>query len=58
MNPAFQAAAQTARLGWIMGLMTVVFLIAFTGWTWWAYSRRNAARMERAARMPFDGADE
>lgn len=58
MNPAFQAAAETARLGWIMGVMTLVFLLFFTGWTWWAFSRRNAARMEEASRMPFDGADE
>jgi cbb3-type cytochrome oxidase subunit 3 len=41
-----------------MGVMTAVFLVCFTGWTWWAYSRRNAAAMEDAARMPFDGADQ
>ena len=58
MNPAFHAAAETAQLGWVMGAMTLVFLVFFTGWTWWAYSRRNAAHLERAARMPFDGADE
>jgi cbb3-type cytochrome oxidase subunit 3 len=58
MNPVFQAAGETARLGWVMGVMTAVFLACFTGWTWWAYSRRNAAAMEDAARMPFDGADQ
>jgi cbb3-type cytochrome oxidase subunit 3 len=58
MNPVWQAAGQTAQLGWIMGVMTAVFLVVFTGWIWWAYSRRNAANMEAASRMPFDGADE
>jgi cbb3-type cytochrome oxidase subunit 3 len=53
MNPAFKAAAETARLGWVMGVMTAVFLLCFVGWTWWAFSRRNRALMEEAGRMPF-----
>ncbi len=59
MNPVFQAAADTARLGWVMGILTAVFLVCFVGWTWWAYSSRNKALMEEASRMPFsEGGDQ
>lgn len=59
MNPIFQAAGETARLGWLMGILTVLFLICFVGWTWWTYSSRNKALMERMSRMPIgDGGDE
>ena len=59
MNPAFRAAAESAQLGWIMGLMTALFLACFVGWAWWAFSRRNKAYMEEAGRMPFnDGVDQ
>jgi cbb3-type cytochrome oxidase subunit 3 len=59
MNPAFKAAAETAQLGWAMGVVTAVFIVCFVGWTWWAYARRNKAFMEEAGRMPFsDGVDQ
>ena len=59
MNPAFRAAAQTVELTWIMGVMTVVFLACFAGWTWWAFRAGNRERMEHAARLPFmDGGDQ
>jgi len=58
MNTAFKAAAETAQLGWIMGVMTALFIVCFVGWTWWAFSRRNRAYMDEAARMPLgDGGD-
>ena len=53
MNTAFKAAAETARLGWVMGVMTAVFLLCFVGWTWWAFSRRNRALMDEVGRMPL-----
>ena len=58
MNTAFQAAAETARLGWMMGALTVVFLLFFVGWTWWAYSSRNKQLMEQASRMPLSDGSE
>jgi cbb3-type cytochrome oxidase subunit 3 len=59
MNPVFRAAAETARLGWLMGALTIVFLIFFVGWTWWAYSSRNKQLMEQASRMPLgDGGEQ
>ena len=59
MNPVFQAAAETARLGWLMGVLTAVFLVFFTGWAWWAFSSRNKKFMEEASRMPLiDGSEQ
>lgn len=54
MNPVFSAASDAAQYGWLMGLMTVVFLAFFAGWTWWAWRPRNRANMEAAANLPFD----
>ena len=34
--------------------VTVVCLIVFVGIIAWAYSNRNAADFEQAARLPFD----
>jgi len=58
VNPVLQAAAEQVRLGWLLGLTTVVFLAWFVGWTVWAYLPSNRERMEEAARMPFmDGGE-
>jgi cbb3-type cytochrome oxidase subunit 3 len=58
MNPVFREAAEQLRLGWLMGVMTAVFLVTFLGWTWWAWSKRNQAALEEASRLPFqDGGD-
>ncbi len=58
MNPVFQAAAETARLGWLMGVLTGLFLVCFAGWTWWAFSSHNRALMEEASRIPLNDGDE
>ena len=59
MNTAFRAAAETAQLGWLMGVLTVLFLACFAYWSWWAYAGRNRARHEEASRMPFtDGGEQ
>ena len=58
MNPVFQAAAATAQLGWLMGILTGLFLVCFAGWIWWAWSSGNKALMEEASRMPLDEGDE
>ena len=55
MNHVLHEAAETARLGWIMGVMTVLFLTCFLGWIWWAYRPGNRARMEEDARLPLTG---
>lgn len=59
MNEIFRTAAETARLGWLMGLLTVLFLAVFLYWTWWAYRAGNRARLDAASRLPFtDGGEQ
>lgn len=57
MNPAFRQAAESAQYGWVMGVMTAVFICCFAGWTWWAYSARNRRAMTEAAMLPFTTED-
>jgi cbb3-type cytochrome oxidase subunit 3 len=58
MNHILQAAAENVRLGWVLGVMTVFFLLWFIGWTVWAFAPRNKALMDEVARMPLsDGGD-
>lgn len=58
MNPLRQAAVQAVEGGWLMGLMTVVFLLFFVGWTWWAYSKHNREAFEQAAKLPLTTAED
>ena len=58
MNHVLQAAAEHVQLGWVLGVMTVIFLAWFVGWTIWAFLPSNRARFEKAARMPLtDGGE-
>ncbi|RJQ47290.1 MAG: cbb3-type cytochrome c oxidase subunit 3 [Gaiellales bacterium] len=38
----------------LRSLVTVVGLVTFIGIVIWAWSRRNAADFEQAARLPFE----
>ncbi len=59
MNEVYRTAAETARLGWVMGALTVLFLACFLYWAWWAYRSGNRARMDEASRLPFtDGSEQ
>lgn len=58
MNPVLNLAAESVSLGWLMGIMTVFFLLAFLGWVWWAYTPRHRTMMEEAALLPFTDGDE
>lgn len=58
MNTVLQAARESVQMGWLLGLMTVVFFVFFVAWVWWAYHPANAELMEEASRMPFtDGGE-
>ena len=57
MNPVRQAAAEAAGLGWVMGVSMLIFVVGFTGWVVWAWLPANRARLEAAARLPFDDGD-
>lgn len=54
MNPVVQAAAESVQLGWLLGVMTVVFFAVFLAWTWWAYAPSRREKMERYGRIPFE----
>lgn len=59
MNEVFRAAAETARLGWIMGVLTVLFIACFVYWSWWVYAARNRTWLDEASRLPFtDGSEQ
>jgi len=58
MNQVLHAGAATVQHGWLLGLTTVVFLVCFAGWTWWAFSARNAQRHNEAALLPLTSEDE
>ena len=58
MNPVFKEAAEHVRLGWLMGIVTLVFLVSFVGWIWWAWSDRNRQALDEASRMPLSDGGE
>jgi cbb3-type cytochrome oxidase subunit 3 len=53
VNPVLELAAESVSLGWLMGIMTVFFLVSFLAWVWWAYASERKAMMDEAALMPF-----
>jgi len=53
MNPVLNLAAESVELGWLLGIMTVFFLVSFLGWIWWAYAPKHKAMMDEAAMLPF-----
>lgn len=57
MNPLIREAAESVQMGWLLGLMTIVFFAAFLWWTWWAYAPSRRGLMEEYGRIPFDGSD-
>lgn len=58
MNPLVRDAAGAVQLGWLLGIMTVVFFAIFLAWIWYAWSPANRRAMEEARQMPFtEGGD-
>jgi cbb3-type cytochrome oxidase subunit 3 len=57
MNPLMREAAASVEMGWLLGVMTAVFLASFLYWCWYAYAPSHKPRMDRAALMPFDGGE-
>jgi cbb3-type cytochrome oxidase subunit 3 len=58
MNPLLEEAVSSVEAGWILGVMTVVFLAVFLWWAWYAYNPQNKRLMDEASRMPLgDGGD-
>jgi len=53
MNTLTRAASEGVEMGWLLGVMTVVFLVFFVGWVVWAYSPKRKEQLEEAGRLPF-----
>ena len=53
MNDVLAQAEGLARHGWIVGIITIVFIVCFAGWVAWTFASRNRERMEEAARLPL-----
>ncbi len=47
-------AAAVVEYAWVMGVTTVLFMVCFAGWAWWAYSSANRERLDEAARLPLE----
>ena len=58
MNPLLREAAESVQMGWLLGLMTVVFFLIFLAWVWYAYNPANRELMEEVARMPLSDGGE
>ena len=54
MNTLLKAAAESVEMGWLLGGMTLVFLLFFLAWGWWAYAPSRREKMEEYARIPFE----
>lgn len=53
MNPLLNEASASVGMGWLLGVMTVVFFAIFLGWVWYAWSPGNRHIMDEAAQLPF-----
>ncbi len=49
-----EAAASATDLGWLMGVVTVLFVSVFVGWAAWAYWPGRRAELDAAARLPLE----
>jgi len=58
MNQVYRDAAAAVQQGWVLGVMTVIFLACFLGWVVWAYLPRHKAAMDEAARLPLTEGDQ
>jgi len=53
VNPLTRAIADASTHGFAEGLVTLLFLVTFTGWAWWAFNPANRAQHEANARLPL-----
>ena len=58
MNPLLHEAADRATAGWLLGILTLLFLAGFGFWIWWAYRKKNRQRWEEDSRMPLNDGDD
>ncbi len=58
MNPVLHEGVRNIQLGWIAGVMTIVFVAIFIGWACWACAAGNRERFEAARQLPLTNGDE
>jgi cbb3-type cytochrome oxidase subunit 3 len=54
MNPLIEQAREAIGLGGMAVVMTLLFMIAYFGWIWYAYNPANKQKWEEAAMLPFE----
>ena len=54
MNTVPMQAAESAGLGWMLGITTLMFMALFVGWFVWLWSPGQAQNMEAASRLPLE----
>jgi cbb3-type cytochrome oxidase subunit 3 len=57
MNPLYRALANgvSPDQGVVMGLVTLMMIVLFGCWVWYAYAPSRRAQMAEFARLPLDG---
>lgn len=54
MNPVIQKASESIGMGGMATVLTLLFMVAFFAWVWYAYTPRNKKKFEDAALLPFE----
>lgn len=54
MNTVLMQAAETASMGWLLGLTTFLFMALFAGWVVWLWSPSQARAMDAASLLPLE----
>jgi len=58
VNTLLREASGSVQGGWILGLMTVLFIASFLWWVWYAYSPAHREMHDETALMPLDDGGE
>lgn len=54
MNPLIEQASESIGMGGMAAVLTVLFMVAFFAWVWYAYRPGNKQKFEDAALLPFE----
>jgi cbb3-type cytochrome oxidase subunit 3 len=54
MHPLIEQARESIGLGWMAAVMTILFMVAYFGWIWYAYNPANKQKWDEAAMLPFE----
>jgi cbb3-type cytochrome oxidase subunit 3 len=54
MNPLVEQASEYIGMAGLATVLTLLFVIAFLAWVWYAYTPRNREKFEDAALLPFE----